>query len=149
MRVTILALLALSLAACSTSRPVFTDIPAAGERAGRVVSYPLVEYRHGLFGSTESRGDGTLEVAPDFMVWTRGGRDLFGLRSEVVREVWLNCASELCLELGIRTLTGDTYYFRDRDWRAGGNRNILDLYNRLERTYRSARFNRRAVTSVQ
>ena len=81
------------------------------------------------------------------------GNDVLALRNEVIGEVWLNCAErpgdDLCLELGLRTLTGDRYWFRDRDWRAGGNRQILALFDYLQANYRSARFDRKTVETVR
>jgi hypothetical protein len=154
MKVTALsATLALFLISCTSSRPMVSEVPPASERAGSVQSFPLVEYRHGLFGSTEARSEGVLEVSPDYIVWVVDGSDMVALRSAVISEVWLNCAQRpgdnLCLELGFTTLTGDRYWFRDRDWRAGGNRQILALFDYLQANYPSAKFDRNSVESVR
>lgn len=57
--------------------------------------------------------------------------------------------SNLCLEIGIRTLTGDTYYLCDPDRRAGGNRQVTALYDYLRAHYPSVRFERKAVDTVR
>ena len=82
----------LSISGCSSSRPIVADVPPAAERAGAVESFPAVEYRHGLFGSTEPREEGVLEVSPEYLVWVVRGNDVLALRNEVIGEVWLNCA---------------------------------------------------------
>lgn len=149
----LLALL-VPLLGCTSSRPVAADVPSREERAGSVESFPLVEIRRGLFGSTEARAEGIVEANPQYLIWSAGGRDVLALRSEVVVEGWLHCvereaADNLCLELGLRTLTGDRYFFRDRDWRAGGNRQVVALYDYLQTYYPAARFEHRTVKKLR
>ena len=150
----LLLALVVPLLGCTSSRPVAADVPSREERAGSVESFPLVEFRRGLFGSTEARSEGIVEANRQYLIWSVDERDVLALRSEVVVESWLHCveregADNLCLELGLRTLTGDRYFFRDRDWRAGGNRHVVALYNYLEANYPAARFERRTVKALR
>ncbi len=134
------------------SAPQRDPAVTAGENARSFSG--LQEMGTGFFGGTRVRGTGQLEIGSGGALWTNSsdsGRS-FALRPEVISRVWLTCASRpsenLCLDLGIQTLTGNEYHFRDVNWEGGVNREILDAYEHMRTLYPQARFDRRAVDRV-
>ncbi|MCP4592361.1 MAG: hypothetical protein GY842_16635, partial [bacterium] len=65
----------------------------------------------------------------------------------VLKKVWLDCESgaegTVCHEISLKTTHGDTYRFRDPDWKKGGNRQILALWETLRQRYPRVRFKKK------
>lgn len=145
--VTLLTILLLATACASA--PQDAAVVTAGDNARTFEG--LIRFGTGFFGGPKSIGEGRMEVGPEGLLWHHDrddGRNL-ALRPEVISRVWLTCASRasenLCLDLGVETLTGGEYHFRDRNWEGGANTMILDAYEHLRATYSQVRFDRRAV----
>lgn len=143
-----LATLAFAVLACSSAPPPEVAVLSAGPDAR---SFPLVQYGTGFFGGTKSVGEGQLEIGSDGLVWTstRDRDRNLALRPEVISRIWLTCASRagdnLCLDLGVETLTGNEYHFRERNWEGGANSAILDAFGYAKSIYPRVRFDERAV----
>lgn len=145
--VVVLVLTYLSLACASTpSGPV--EVTSGGD----VRTFNgLTEMGTGFFGNAKSRGNGRFEIGSSGVLWSneRGSDRNISLRPEVIRRVWLTCASRaganLCLDLGIETLTGDEHHFRDTNWKGGVNTMILEAYEHMKSLYPQVQFDRRTV----
>lgn len=115
----------------------------------------LIEYGRGRLRGKKAQGNGRIEVSPSSFSWQSDKEKdrNFTIRGEVVKTVTLNCAKRagenLCLELGIRTLTDNEYYFRDRDWEAGGNTQITSLYEYLKANYPKVVFDEQVVDTIK
>jgi hypothetical protein len=114
----------------------------------------LTEIGTGFFGGTRSRGNGRLEIGSSGLLWhnERGSDRNFSLRPEVIRRVWLTCAERtgqnLCLDLGIETLTDKEYHLRDTNWEGGVNTVILEAYEHMQSLYPQVQFDRRTVDAI-
>ena len=115
----------------------------------------LTEYGRGRLRGKKAQGNGRVEVSPSSFSWQSDKEKdrNFTIRGEVVKTATLNCAKRagenLCLELGIRTLTDNEYYFRDRDWEAGGNTQITALYEYLKGNYPKVVFDEQVVDTIK
>lgn len=111
----------------------------------------LTEMGTGFLGGTKSRGDGRIEIGSSGLIWhnEKGSDRNISLRPEVISRVWLTCASRagenLCLDLGVKTLTGNEHHFRDTNWEGGVNTVVLDAYEYMKTVYPQVRFDRRDV----
>jgi len=67
---------------------------------------------------------------------SKDSKNNFSLFGTVLKTVWLECEprpqGNFCYEMGVNTLTGETYRYRDVDWEKGGNSHILELYKALK-----------------
>jgi hypothetical protein len=114
----------------------------------------LTEIGTGFFGGTRSRGNGRFEIGSSGVLWhnERGSDRNISLRPEVIRRVWLTCAertgTNLCLDLGIETLTGNEHHFRDANWEGGVNTVILEAYEHMRTLYPQVQFDRRTVDEI-
>ena len=114
----------------------------------------VTEIGTGFFGGTRSRGQGRFEIGSSGVLWhnERGSDRNISLRPEVISRVWLTCASReganLCLDLGIQTLTGNEHHFRDTNWEGGVNTMILEAYEHMRTLYPQVRFDRRDVKEI-
>jgi hypothetical protein len=111
----------------------------------------VTEMGTGFFGGAKSRGDGHFEIGSSGVLWTneRGSDRNISLRPEVIKRVWLTCAertgTNLCLDLGIETLTGKEHHFRDTNWEGGVNTMILEAYEHMRSLYPQVQFDRKTV----
>jgi hypothetical protein len=142
-----LVLTLLSLACTSTSSGPVEVTPGGDVRTFN----GLTEMGTGFFGGAKSRGNGRFEIGSSGVLWhnERGSDRNISLRPEVIRRVWLTCASRsganLCLDLGIQTLTGNEYHFRDTNWEGGVNTVILEAFEHMKSLYPQVQFDRRNV----
>lgn len=144
----------LSLSACGAPAPRARAEPVAEVPAGPTSIDGLVEFGRGLLLRRRGQGEGTLRIDDDLIEWEndqereRG----FSIQPKIVREVWLNCATkpglDVCLELGIETVTGKTYHFRDRGWESGENRQVRRAFEELRRRFPEMRVEERRVREV-
>ncbi len=115
----------------------------------------LTEIGTGFFGATKSRGKGRFEIGSSGLLWQneRGSDRNISLRPEVISRVWLTCASrsgeDLCLDLGVQTLTGHEHHFRDTNWEGGVNTVILEAYEHMRTLYPQVRFDRKTVDKIR
>lgn len=144
--VAVLTFLSIACASAPASDPV---VVTAGENTRAFTG--LTEMGTGFFGGTKSRGDGRFEIGTSGLLWhnERGSERNVSLRPEVISRVWLTCASRsganLCLDLGVKTLTGNEYHFRDTNWEGGVNTVILEAYEHMKMIYPQVRFDRHDV----
>lgn len=143
----------LMMIACASAPPQDSAVVTAGDNARTFQG--LIRFGTGFFGGPKPVGEGRLEIGSGGLLWHHdrdAGHDL-ALRPEVISRVWLTCASRpsenLCLDLGVETLTGGEYHFRDTNWEGGANTMILDAYEHMRSTYSQVRFDRRAVDSFR
>jgi len=84
---------------------------------------------------------GSLGLKENRVEWYNANepKNNFSFFGKVLKTVWLECQprpqGNFCFELGMETLTGETYHFRDVNWKAGGNAHILQLYEALKGAY--------------
>jgi hypothetical protein len=142
------AALLLVLSCASAGDPDVAVITAGADAR----TFPgLMEIGTGFFGGTKSVGNGRLQAGAGGVVWQneRDSERNASLRPDVISRIWLTCASRpgenLCLDLGITTLTGKEYHFRDQNWEGGANTSILAAYEHMRTLYPQVRFDRRSV----
>lgn len=163
------AALALAIAGCSSSRyepePVAAPAapaasPAAAPAAGTAAATPantvtgVVEWARAWYGKKGSQGSGTMTLNGDVLEW-RNQEDFersFSLRAGAIERVWLTCAARsgqnLCLDLGLTTLTGLEFHFRDVNWAGGENASILRIYEFIRQNVKTARFEEKVIEKV-
>ncbi|HUP24511.1 MAG TPA: hypothetical protein VNB06_16405 [Thermoanaerobaculia bacterium] len=126
---------------------------AVVESGGTVVE--LVEMRGRTFRGPKEAGVGKLTIEDDWVRWEndRKRKRSFSMQSRVVREATLVCASRaggnVCLELELRTVTGEKYRFRDLNWSAGNNQEIRRAYEVLQREHPRIMFGERVVDKIR
>jgi hypothetical protein len=143
-----------------TARAAETSVAARGggtavvvEREGTVVE--LVEIRGRTFRKPKEAGAGKLTIEAGWVRWEndRKRKRSFSMQSRLVREATLVCASRaggnVCLELELRTVTGEKYRFRDRNWSAGSNEEIRRAYEVLQREHPKIMFGERVVDQIR
>jgi hypothetical protein len=156
---------AVSVVGCSSQRyepqPVGgTPAPAAAPAASPAVVIGgdqvagIVEWGRAWYGASKAKGEGQFTINGDLVNWTNllESDNSFSLRAPVIQEVWLTCASRpgqnLCLDLGIRTVTEMEFHFRDRNWLGGDNGSILRVYNALKEKFPTISFSEKVVKSI-
>ena len=79
-------------------------------------------------------GDGRIEYRDD----SKQKKDVTFF-DRALKKVWLECErnpnGDVCFEIRLKTAHGDTYRFRDVDWKAGGNAQIHSLFDTLKDLY--------------
>lgn len=126
---------------------------AAGVESDATV-VELVEVRGRTFRGPKEAGAGKLTIENEWVRWEndRKRKRSFSMQSRVVREATLVCASRaggnVCLELELRTVTGEKYRFRDRNWSAGNNEEIRRAYEVLQRQHPRIMFGERVVDKI-
>lgn len=161
------SLVAVAITGCSSSRyepdPV-APAPAAAPAAvpaGSAAAAPapntvtgVVEWDRAWYGKKGSRGVGTMTLNGDVLEW-RNQEDFersFSLRAGAIERVWLTCAARsgqnLCLDLGLTTLTGLEFHFRDVNWAGGENASILRIYEFIRQNVKTARFEEKVIEKV-
>lgn len=147
--VSVLSLLMLFCLACASSPG---DGPVEVTAGSDVRTYSgLTEMGTGFFGGAKPRGNGRFEIGSSGVLWynERGSDRNISLRPEVIKRVWLTCAertgTNLCLDLGIETLTGKEHHFRDTNWEGGVNTMILEAYEHMRSLYPQVQFDRKTV----
>jgi hypothetical protein len=84
---------------------------------------------------------GTFGVKDNRVEWydSKESKNNFSLFGNVLKTVWLECEpraqGNFCFEIGMNTLTGETYRFRDMNWEKGDNTHIMQLYQTLKARY--------------
>jgi hypothetical protein len=115
----------------------------------------LVEVRGRKLRSPKEAGSGTLTIEGEWLRWQNDEKRKrsFAIQGVVVREATLVCArragDNVCLELELRTVTGETYRFRDRNWSAGDSQEIRRVYEVLQRQHPLIKFRERAVSRIR
>lgn len=158
------------LVACSSSRyqpePVANTVvqPASGGTAasaatpqtpaGSVLVPGVVEWGRAWYGPAKSKGTGQVTLTSDVLEWKNfeDSDRSFALRAGVVQRAWLTCASRpgqnLCLDLGIETLTGLEYHFRDVNWAGGDNASVMKIFGFLKEKFPAIQFEEKVVSKV-
>lgn len=146
------ALVTLLFSACASAPHADPVVVMAGDNARSFAG--ITEIGTGFFGSTKARGDGSFEIGNSGMLWknrTDADRNI-SIRPEVISRAWLTCAkrdgANLCLDLGVKTLTGNEYHFRDTNWEGGVNTVILDAFDHMKRVYPQVQFDQRDVKEI-
>jgi hypothetical protein len=142
---------------------LFSLACASGPGAGPVEVTPgsdvrtfsgIAEIGTSFFGAAKSRGNGQFEIGSAGVLWTneRGSDRNISLRPEVISRVWLTCVERegqnLCLDLGIDTLTGNEHHFRDTNWEGGVNTMIVEAYEHMRTLYPQVQFDRKNVKEL-
>ncbi|HVS63267.1 MAG TPA: hypothetical protein VMT85_07135 [Thermoanaerobaculia bacterium] len=121
---------------------------------GQEVAVTVVEIEGRLLRGPKEAGVGTLSVGDGMVRWENDRRRnrSFSLQGRVVSEATLLCAeragSDICLELELKTVTGDKYRFRDVAWAAGDNAHILQVYEALQEQHPRIVFGERRVDKI-
>jgi hypothetical protein len=121
---------------------------------GQEVAVTVVEIRGRLLRGSKEAGVGTLSVRDGMVRWDneRRRKRSFSLQARVLREATLLCAeragSDICLELELKTVTGEKYRFRDVGWAAGDNAHILQVYEELQDQHPLIVFGERRVDEI-
>lgn len=114
----------------------------------------ITEMGTGFFGSAKSRGNGQFEIGSSGVLWKneRGSDRNISLRPEAISRVWLTCVERtgqnLCLDLGIDTLTGKEHHFRDTNWEGGVNTMIVEAFEHMRSLYPQVQFDRKNVREL-
>lgn len=128
----------------------------AGTSVARRAEFPGIgRVTRGFMGiGAKTKNVGRLVVDGDTIAFT-GAEDPdqnFSLFAKNVKEIFNTCVrkpgSNLCLEVGFVTYTGDEYKFRDPGWRNGDNRLVTDVTNYFRRAFPSLFFSERAVNEL-
>lgn len=154
---------AVAITGCSSSRyepdpvapaPAAAPAPGAAAVTSANTVTGVVEWDRAWYGKKGSQGAGTMTLNGDVLEW-RNQEDSersFSLRAGAVERVWLTCAARsgqnLCLDLGMTTLTGLEFHFRDANWAGGENASILRIYEFLRQNVKTARFEEKVVERV-
>jgi len=84
-------------------------------------------------------GDGKIEFRDD----SKQKRDV-SFFDKALKKVWLECErnpnGDVCFEIRLKTALGDTYRFRDVDWKDGGNAQIQTLFETLKGLYPKVKY---------
>lgn len=102
-----------------------------------LVFEPLIRARSAL----KKDQMGSLGLKENRVEWydSKDPKNNFSVFGKILKTVWLECEpraqGNYCFDLGMETLTGETYHFRDVNWKAGGNAHILQLYQALKGAY--------------
>ncbi|HVS16162.1 MAG TPA: hypothetical protein VMV46_19770 [Thermoanaerobaculia bacterium] len=114
----------------------------------------VVEIRGRLLRGPKEAGTGTLSVSDGQVRWDneRRAKRSFSIQARVIREATLVCAeragSDVCLELELRTVTGEKHRFRDVRWAAGDNDEIMRVYELLQERHPRIVFGERRVNRI-
>jgi hypothetical protein len=102
-----------------------------------LVFEPLIRMRKAL----KKDQMGSLGLKENRIEWydAKESENNFSFFGKLLKTVWLECEprpqGNFCFELGMETLTGETYHFRDVNWKTGGNTHVLKLYEALKGAY--------------
>lgn len=127
----------------------------AGGVVDPVTVAELVEVRGRKLRSPKEAGSGKLTIEGEWLRWQNDEKPKrsFSIQGVVVREATLLCArragDDVCLELELKTVTAETYRFRDRNWSAGDNQEIRRVYEALQRQHPLIKFRERAVDRIR
>jgi hypothetical protein len=128
----------------------------AGAAVARKAEFPgLSRVGRGFMGiGTKTKNVGRLVVDGDTISWT-GSDDPdknFSVYAKNVKEIFNTCVlrpgSNLCLEVGFVTYTGDEYKFREPGWRNGDNKLVTDVTNYFKQAFPNLFFTQRTVNEL-
>ena len=128
----------------------------AGNAVARRAEFPgLSRVTRGFMGiGAKTKNVGRLVVDGDTISFT-GAEDPdqnLSVFSKNVKEIFNTCVrkpgSNLCLEVGFVTYTGEEYKFRDPGWKGGDNRLVTDVTNYFRRAFPNLFFSERAVNEL-
>ncbi len=133
-----------------------TQSAMAGNTVARKAEFPgLSRVTRGFMGiGAKTKNVGRLVVDGDTITFT-GAEDPdqnFSVFAKNVKEIFNTCVrkpgSNLCLEAGFVTYTGEEYKFRDPGWKNGDNRLVTDVTNYMRRAFPNLFFSERAVNEL-
>jgi hypothetical protein len=145
------ASLAPPVAALSASRPPVQET----EEQEQALEVTVVEIRGRLLRGPKEAGAGTLSVDEELVRWDnqRKAKRSFSVQARIIREATLVCArragSDVCLELELKTVTGEKHRFRDVRWAAGDSQEIRRLYQFLQDRHPRIVFGERRVKRIR
>lgn len=147
------------ISGCSSytyEKPTATLPPAeqVTPAGAQLVENDLVQYGRSWLFFHRPKGQGRLVITGDAIHWENRDQPArsFSIRPDLVSSLTLRCAARAaqnaCLELVIRTVADRKYYFRDADWAAGGNRQIMEVYDYMKGHYPSMSFRHKMAESM-
>jgi len=92
-------------------------------------------------GFLKKNAAGSLTLKEGRIEWldTKDPGRNYAIQMSAVKTVWLDCSprpqGNFCFAISLGTFNGDTYSYRDLNWEAGGNTQILALSNALKTNY--------------
>jgi hypothetical protein len=131
-------------------------VALSGSAVARKAEFPgISRVTRGFMGiGAKTKNVGRLVIDGDTIVFA-GAEDPdqnFSVFAKNVKEIFNTCVrrpgSNLCLEVGFVTYTGEEYKFRDPGWKNGDNRLVTDLTSYFRQAFPNLFFSTRAVNEL-
>jgi hypothetical protein len=102
---------------------------------------------------TKTTNVGSLVVDGDKITFTGSDPDKnFSVYAKNVKEIFNTCVlrpgSNLCLEVGFVTFTGDEYRFREPGYKNGDNRVVTEITNYFRQAFPTLFYSERTVSEM-
>lgn len=127
----------------------------AGTAIARRAEFPgIALVGRGFLGiGTKTSNVGRLVVDGDRITWTGSDPDRnFSIYAKNLKEIFNTCVlrpgSNLCLEVGFVTFTGDEYRFREPGYKNGDNHTVIEMTNYFRQAFPNLFFSERPVSEL-